>query len=92
VVADPDGFLRSYYQGSIKDDLEGIQFYQRELSEFTRIRETHQEDWQIVELCREILWEITRQIKYLHERIEDARRALRAIEATREESRTVLGR
>ena len=92
MVADPDGLLRSFYEGCIEDDLGGIQSYQRELSEFTRIRETHQGDWQIVELCREILWEITRQIKYLHERIEDARRALRTIVATREEPRTVLGR
>jgi len=51
------------------DDLEYIKFINSENKVLQRIREKYQGNWEIVELCREALFENSKQISFLEERI-----------------------
>jgi hypothetical protein len=71
--------LKEYYEWSIKNYLEDIRFKGEENKVFQRIRENHANNWKIVELCRELLFDNAKFSKYLMERIEDDRRAIKEL-------------
>lgn len=74
-----DGSLKKYYEESIEDGLGYIQSVNSENKVFQRIRETHQDDWQVVELCREILFENSKLINHLKEGIENDRQEIKKL-------------
>jgi hypothetical protein len=79
MVTDSDGVLRSFYEWSIKEDLDSIRSYQGEFATFARIREAHQDSWQIVEAVREILFENTKAVRFLYRRIRDAKSQFKSV-------------
>ena len=80
-MVDPEfkPILKELYEESIQDGLEYISFVGEENKVFQRIREKNQEDWQIVELCREILFENARSATRLRENIENERRKIKEL-------------
>jgi hypothetical protein len=71
--------MSSFYEWGIQEDLETIRSYQEELATFARIREAHQENWKIVEACREILFENAKAVRFLYRRIQDAKGQLKSV-------------
>jgi hypothetical protein len=72
--------LKEFYEESIKDDLEYIRFIGEESKVLQRIRESYQDNWKIVELCREILFENAKFARKLREGIEDDQRTIKELE------------
>jgi hypothetical protein len=63
--------LKEYYEASIEDGLDYIKFLNSENKVFQELRENHQDNWEVVELCRETLFDNAKLIKFLTGRIED---------------------
>lgn len=74
-----DSVLRELYEDWIREDLDYIRFLNSENKVFQETREKHSEDSEIVELCREALFDNAKLIKFLGERVEDARAEIKAI-------------
>lgn len=68
-----DSFLKDLYEEWVREDLDYIKFLNSENKIFQRTREKHQDNWEIVELCREALFDNAKLIKFLMGRIEDVR-------------------
>jgi len=66
-----ENVLKELYEDWIWEDLDYIKFINSENKVLQRIRENYQDQWEIVELCREALFENSKLITYLKERIED---------------------
>jgi hypothetical protein len=71
--------LKDLYNEWIEDDLDHIRFIHSENKVFQEIRENHQDNWKIVELCREALFDNAKLIKFLRKEIEDVRAKIKAI-------------
>lgn len=65
--------LRELYEDWIREDLDYIKFLNSVNKTFQELRENHQGNWEVVELCREALFDNAKLINLLKERIEDAR-------------------
>ena len=65
--------IKRYYEGRITDSLNHILFIGEENRVFQRIRESHRNNWKIIELCREILFYNAKEIKYITKEIENDR-------------------
>ena len=70
--------VRDLYQSFIEDDVEMMRFVQEESAVYQRLRE-RVEDPLLVEACREILFDNTKEIKLLCRRIEDAKKLVESI-------------
>jgi hypothetical protein len=68
-----DQLLRGLYEEWINIDLDEIKSIHGENKDFQRIRERCHENWKTVEMCRELLFENVKLIKFLSERIQDVR-------------------
>ena len=66
-----DSVLRELYESWVWQDLDYIKFLNSENKTFQELRENHSDEWQIVELCREALFDNAKLIKFLKARIED---------------------
>ncbi len=71
--------LKEYYEGSIDEDLYIIKFIHSTNGVFQGIRERNQASWKIVELCREILFDNTKWVQSLMEKIEYARTQIKKL-------------
>jgi hypothetical protein len=76
----PGNFLlRELYEDWIREDLDYIKFLNSGNKVFQELRERHQENWEIVELCREALFDNAKQIAFLSRRIEDERTKIKKL-------------
>lgn len=66
--------MAEYYESSMEEGLDYIKFINSENKVFQGIRETHQDDLEIIELIREILFENVKLIEFLRGKIENDRR------------------
>lgn len=71
--------LKELYESWIDDDLASMRFISIENKVFQRIRENYQDDWETIELCRELIWYNFNQISFLKERIEDVTNKLKKL-------------
>ncbi len=74
----PD-FLKNFYEDSISERLDHIRFISSENKVLQGIREQNQDEWQIVELSREILFENAKHIEYLRKGIGNDREAIKKL-------------
>jgi hypothetical protein len=74
-----DPFLKNLYEWFIDVDLDYIRFLGSENKVFQRLRENYQHNWEIVELCREALFDNAKEIAFLRGRIEDERANLKKL-------------
>ena len=63
--------LKELYEEWVDDDMDHIKLIHTENKVFQRIRENNQDDWEMVELCRESLFDNANLITFLKERVED---------------------
>jgi hypothetical protein len=71
--------LKELYEDWIYEDLDHIKFIHTENKVFQRIREKHQDEWETVDLCREILFENVKLIDFLKEGIENDRQSIKKL-------------
>ncbi len=71
--------LKDFYEYSIAERLDHILFISSENKVFQGIREQNQDNWQIVELCREIIFENVKAIEYYMEGIENDRNEIKKL-------------
>ena len=71
--------LRDLYEDWIGQDLDYIKFLHSETKVFQELREKHQDNWEIVELCREALFDNSRLIKNLTKEADDVREKIRRL-------------
>ncbi len=71
--------LKEFYEYSIAERLDHIRFIGSENKVFQGIREQNQDNWQIVELCREILFENVKSVEYYMEGIENDRAEIKKL-------------
>lgn len=67
---DPKFLLRQLCERSIQDCHDYIRFAMEESKVLQRIREAYPDNWQIVEACREVLFDNAREIQCCYEQIE----------------------
>ena len=72
-------FLKEYYEESINEKLGYIKSVNSENKLFQEIREKHHDNWEIVEMCREILFENVKLINRLQEGIENDRTEIKKL-------------
>jgi hypothetical protein len=72
-------FLKEYYEEGIAERLDYIQVASSETKLFQEIREKHHDNWEIVEMCREILFENVKLINRLQEGIENDRTEIKKL-------------
>jgi len=65
--------LKEFYEESIEERLDYIRFINSENKVFQEIRENHPQDWEIVELCRELIFNNIRAVNYYLRGIENDR-------------------
>jgi hypothetical protein len=82
--------LKEYYEASIEERLEYIKFIGAENKTFQELRENHQDDWEIVELCREILFKNAKLINFLQEGIGNDRKEIRKLSRVRRSGQSNL--
>ena len=70
-------FMKDFYEYSIAERLDHIRFIGSENKILQGIRETKQDSWQIVELCREILFENVKAVEYYRKGIENDGQAIK---------------
>lgn len=75
-----DSVLRDLYESWIWQDFDYIKYLNSENKIFQEIREKHSDNWEVVELCRESLFENAKLIKLLMQEIEGAREKIKAID------------
>ncbi len=71
--------LRELHEEWIREDLDSIRSLNSENKVFQELRERHQGNWEIVELCREALFDNAKRISFLRIRIEDERAAIKEL-------------
>jgi hypothetical protein len=71
--------LKELYDDWIYEDMDHIKFIHTENKVFQRIRENNQDDWEMVELCREILFENEKLVDFLKKGIEDDRESIKKL-------------
>lgn len=71
--------LKAIYEEFIKDDLSTMRFIGIENKVFQRVRENNQDDWELLEICRELMWYNVKQLDFLKERIEDVTNKLKKL-------------
>jgi hypothetical protein len=71
--------LKEYFEASILERLDHIKFIGSENKVFQSLREHNQGTWQIVELCRELIWENAKLSEHLLEGIENDREAIKKL-------------
>ncbi len=71
--------LKDYYQSGIADSMDYMRFVGEENKVFQGLREDWQHNQNIVDLCREALFENAKLIKNIRHRIENDREAIKAI-------------
>jgi hypothetical protein len=71
--------IKEMYEVSIKDELEYIRFIGEENKTLQNIRESHQSEWKIVEMCREIMFNNAKEVNSLLGEIEDDRRKIKEL-------------
>ena len=69
--------MEEYYESGIKDSLDDLKFIGEENKVFQGIREKHQDNWKIVELCRELLFENAWLSDRIRKGIENDRKKLK---------------
>lgn len=72
-------FLLEYYEESIRDRLELIQFVNTESGFYQGLRENHPNDREVVETCREILFENAKLVSRLQGGIENDRAEIKKL-------------
>ena len=72
-------FIKEMHEESIKDELEYIRFIGEENKVLQRIRESHQGEWQIVELCREIMFDNAKEVNSILGEIENDRSKIKEL-------------
>ena len=72
-------FLLEYYRESVRDRLDYIRVVNVESGFYQELREKHHDNWETVELCREILWENVRLIDRLQEGIGNDRTEIKKL-------------
>lgn len=76
---EPGWRIKEYYEWSIEERQRYIIFVGEENKVFQRIRENNQNDWKILELCKELLFENARLIQFYTEGIENDRKAIKEL-------------
>jgi len=71
--------FKAYYEDSINEMLDHIQFINVENKTLQVIREANQGNWKIVELCREIIFENVRSVEFYFKGIENDREAIKKL-------------
>ncbi len=71
--------LKELYGESVQDSLEYIRFIGEENKTLQSIRESHQDKWKVVELCREIMFDNTKKVNSLLREIEDDRSKIKEL-------------
>lgn len=74
------------YEAIVQENLEWIRQKNQANKLFQSIREKHPDEWEIVELCREALWDNTREIIQLTNEIEYARSEIKRLRTETTES------
>jgi len=72
-MENPGSSLKDLYEDWIEDDLAEIKELNAENKLYQELREQRQDDWEIVEISREILFIHAQIIKRLKERIDDTK-------------------
>lgn len=79
-ILEPGEFpLRQLFEEWIEEDLEYIRFLHTENKVFQGLREKHQGEWEVVELCREALFDNAKLIENLKKRTEDVRAEIKKL-------------
>lgn len=71
--------LKDLYEDFIEEDKDSIKSINVENKVLQRIRETFQGNWEIVELCREILFYNAKQVNFFKERIDETRAKIKEL-------------
>lgn len=77
-ILDNNSF-KDFYVESISADMDYIKFIHSENKIFQRIREKNQGNWEINELCREILFDNVKLLNFLKNRIENAKEDIKKL-------------
>ena len=78
-MENPGSSLKDLYEDWIDDDLAEIKELNAENKVYQELREQRQDDWEIVEISREILFLHGQFIKRLKERIDDTKTAIQKL-------------
>jgi hypothetical protein len=74
-MVSPNNILKEFYEETEKDNLDQIRYLQSDIGEMNCLREQYSGDWEVVELCRSIIFENAHLIESLRKEIELARTA-----------------
>lgn len=75
--------LAEFYRESIEDNLSQIQYLSRNIGEMNRIRETNCDDWEMIEICRHIIFLEGQILEDLRKEVEHDRREIAKIKKGR---------
>lgn len=76
----PGSSLKNLYEDWIEDDLIEIKELNAENKVYQELREQRQDDWEIVEMSREILFIHAQIVKRLKERIDDTKERIKVLD------------
>ena len=79
-VEKPGSTIKEFYEDWIEDDFIEIKELNLENKFYQELREQHQNDWEMVEISREILFLHARIIKGLKERIDDTKERIKGLD------------
>lgn len=82
--------LKEYYESSIGERLEYIKFIGAENKVYQELRENHHDEWEVIELCRKILFDNAKLINFLQEGIENDRAEIKKFSRVRRSGQSNL--